>query len=114
MHARLSGALGRRFEHWPGEGEALPTPGSLDYWTWFPGVGFGDVKLLAMIGALFGPLGVLETILAASLAGLVFGALALGLRQHWSTPFGFAPAIAAGALAALLAPHGLGLFALTG
>ncbi len=113
-HARVAAALGRHFDHWPGEGDPLPTPGTLDYWTWFPGVGFGDVKLLAMIGAVLGPFGVLETIVAASLAGLAFGALALGVRRGWGTPFGFAPAIAAGALAVLLAPHGLGLFAWVG
>ena len=45
-HARVSQALGREFEHWPGEGEALPKFASLDYWTWFPGLGFGDVKLM--------------------------------------------------------------------
>ena len=112
VHARLSVGFGRRFEHWPGEGEAPPAPASLDYWTWFPGVGFGDVKLLAMVGAVLGPFGVLETIVAASLAGLVFGAVALGARRRWDTPFGFGPAIAAGALAALLAPNGLGLFGL--
>ena len=55
------------------EGDAPPRPGSLDYWIWFPGIGFGDVKLLAMIGAVAGPLGALETILAASLAGLLLG-----------------------------------------
>ena len=38
-HARISVAMGRRFDHWPGEGEERPRPGSLDYWTWFPGVG---------------------------------------------------------------------------
>ena len=55
VHARLSVALGRSFPHWPGEGEAPPRPGSLDYWIWFPGLGFGDVKLLAMVGAFLGP-----------------------------------------------------------
>ena len=50
-HARVSAAFGRRFEHWPGEGEEVPRFPSLDYFTWFPGLGFGDVKLLAMIGA---------------------------------------------------------------
>ena len=82
VHARVSAALGRRFEHWPGEGEALPRLGSLDYWTWFPGVGFGDVKLLAMIGAVLGPFGVLETIVLASLVGLAFGALVDALAPH--------------------------------
>jgi leader peptidase (prepilin peptidase)/N-methyltransferase len=103
-HARVSSALGRRFEHWPGEGEPPPRFGSLDYWTWFPGVGFGDVKLLAMIGAVLGPFGVLETIVLASLAGLAFGLVVTLSRRTWNSPFGFAPAIAVGALLALLAP----------
>src|SRR5690606_24665121 len=46
-HARACAAAGRRFEHWPGEGEDFPRRFSLDWWTWFPGMGFGDVKLLA-------------------------------------------------------------------
>lgn len=106
VHARISVAAGREFDHWPEPGEPLPTPGQLDYWVWFPGVGFGDVKLLAMIGAVQGALGVFETILAASLAGLVLGvAWALATRE-WSAPFGFGPAIAAGALLVALVPHG--------
>jgi leader peptidase (prepilin peptidase)/N-methyltransferase len=104
-HARLATALGRRFEHWPGEGEDPPRPGSLDYWIWFPGIGFGDVKLLAMIGAVLGPLGVLETLVAASLAGLVLGLGLAALTRSWSSPFGFGPAIAAGALLVALVPH---------
>jgi leader peptidase (prepilin peptidase)/N-methyltransferase len=106
VHARVSTALGREFEHWPGEGEALPRPSSLDYWTWFPGMGFGDIKLLAMIGAFLGPWGVLETILAASISGLMLGAIWAALKHTWSSPFGFAPAIAVGALVALLVPAG--------
>lgn len=107
LHARVSAAFGRRFEHWPGEGEELPRFASLDYWTWFPGVGFGDVKLLAMIGAVLGPAGVLETIVLASLFGLAVGALVTLSQRSWNTPFGFAPAIAVGALCALLAPDPL-------
>jgi prepilin signal peptidase PulO-like enzyme (type II secretory pathway) len=103
-HARVAVAMGRTFEHWPGEGEPLPTPGTRDYWMWFPGVGFGDVKLLAMIGAVVGPIGVLQTILAASLSGLVLGlAWAVALRRL-GAPFGFGPALAAGALLVVLAP----------
>jgi leader peptidase (prepilin peptidase)/N-methyltransferase len=105
-HARVSAALGREFAHWPGEGEELPTPGSLDYWVWFPGVGFGDVKLLAMIGAVLGPLGVLWTIMAASLAGLAMGLGFSLVTRRWNAPFGFAPAIAVGALLAALVPGG--------
>ncbi len=104
LHARLCVALGREFEHWPGEGEPVPTPSSLDYWTWFPGMGFGDIKLLAMIGAFLGPWGVLETIVAASVSGLLLGAGWAAIKHTWNSPFGFAPAIAAGALVAVLIP----------
>jgi leader peptidase (prepilin peptidase)/N-methyltransferase len=104
-HARLSTALGREFRHWPGEGEKIPRPSSIDYWVWFPGLGFGDVKLLAMIGAVVGPAGVLETILAASIAGLIVGIVWAAAVRNWTTPFGFGPAIAAGALLVVLVPH---------
>ena len=103
-HARLSVALGRRFEHWPGDGEALPRPGSLDYWVWFPGLGFGDVKLLAMIGAFVGPLGLVQTILAASVAGLALGLGWLAVQRRFDAPFGFGPALALGALLTVLFP----------
>lgn len=103
-HARISGALGRSFEHWPGPDEEVPKPSSLDYWIWFPGVGFGDIKLLAMIGAVLGPVGVLETILAASFAGLLLGLGWAAATRQWNAPFGFGPAIAAGALLVLLVP----------
>lgn len=104
FHARLSVALGRRFEHWPGEGEDPPRPMSADYWLWFPGLGLGDVKLLAMIGAFLGPWGVLETIVSASLLGLVLGLVWALVTRSWTAPFGFGPAIAAGALLSLLFP----------
>lgn len=103
-HARVCAAMGRRFDHWPGDDEDFPRPRSLDYWTWFPGMGFGDVKLLAMIGAFLGPVGVVETLVAASLVGLVFGLGWAALRHGFASPFGFAPMLAAGALLALLIP----------
>lgn len=108
-HARLSSALGRTFEHWPGEGESLPVPASVDYWVWFPGVGFGDVKLLGLIGAVVGPLGVLLTIVAASVAGLVLGLGFAAVTRRFSAPIGFGPALAAGALLVVLAPDMLKL-----
>ncbi len=107
VHARLSTAMGRTFEHWPGDGQEPPRPSSLDYWVWFPGMGLGDVKLMAMIGAFLGPIGVLETILAASLLGLLLGLGWAAVTRSWSAPFGFGPALAAGALAVVLLPGGL-------
>ena len=104
VHARVSVALGREFDHWPGEGESIPGPTSLDYWIWFPGLGFGDVKLLAMVGAFLGPLGSLFTIVLASLIGLAAGVGWALATKSFSAPFGFAPAIAAGALVALVTP----------
>ena len=104
LHARLSVRLGRTFPHWPGEGEALPRPASIDYWTWFPGMGFGDVKLLAMVGAFLGPVGVLETIFAACFVGLLLGVAAYAATRSWAMPFGFGPAIALGAIAVALSP----------
>ena len=97
-HARVSQALGREFAHWPGEGNELPRFPSLDYFTWFPGLGFGDVKLMAAVGAFVGPLGVAQVILLAALLGLVVGVLTLIVRRTGDTPFGFGPAIAAAAL----------------
>ncbi len=107
LHARISAVTGRQFEHWPGEGESLPRPREADYWLWFPGLGLGDVKLLATIGAFLGPFGVLETIVVASLIGLVFGLAYALLTRSWSSPFGFGPAIAAGALLTLFLPDSL-------
>jgi leader peptidase (prepilin peptidase)/N-methyltransferase len=105
-HARVSVALGRTFGHWPGEGEPLPGPRDADYWLWFPGLGLGDVKLMAAIGAFLGPSGVLETIVVAALLGLVLGVVQLFAEEGGAaTPFGFGPALAAGALAVALIPH---------
>jgi leader peptidase (prepilin peptidase)/N-methyltransferase len=107
-HARLSVALGRSFPHWPGEGEAPPRPGSLDYWLWFPGLGFGDVKLLGLVGAFLGPAGAVQTILLASLLGLPLGLWLARRSGGIAAPFGFGPAIAAAALVvAILAPDGV-------
>jgi leader peptidase (prepilin peptidase)/N-methyltransferase len=104
VHARVSVALGRTFEHWPGEGEEVPKPSSADYWLWFPGMGLGDVKLLAMVGVFLGPWGVLATILAASVFGLLLGLAFALITRSWSSPFGFGPAISGGAVLALLFP----------
>lgn len=109
LHARLAVATGRTFPHWPGEGEAYPRPGSLDWWTWFPGMGFGDVKLMAMIGAFLGPVGVVETLLLGALAGVALGLAFWLATRDFAQPFGFGPALAAGALAVVLSPWRLSL-----
>lgn len=106
-HARFSVAVGREFEHWPGEGEEIPKPGELDYWMWFPGMGFGDIKLLAMIGAFLGPVGVVTTVLLASVLGLVLGVGFALVTRSWDSPFGFGPAIAGAAVLALFVPEPL-------
>lgn len=105
LHARISVTLGREFDHWPGVGETIPRPNEADYWLWFPGMGLGDVKLLGMIGAVLGPLGVLDTILASSLVGLLLGGAWALAGEALGRPFGFAPAIAIGALATLFLPQ---------
>jgi leader peptidase (prepilin peptidase)/N-methyltransferase len=104
LHARVSVAMGRKFEHWPGEGADNPKPNEADYWLWFPGLGLGDVKLLGMIGAVVGPAGVLDTILASSLVGLILGGAQALARGALGRPFGFAPAIAVGTVAILFLP----------
>jgi leader peptidase (prepilin peptidase)/N-methyltransferase len=105
IHARISVALGRQFDHWPGEGEAPPRAHEADYWLWFPGLGLGDVKLLGMIGAVVGAIGVLDTIVASSVIGLVLGGVQAAARGALGEPFGFAPAIALGAIASLFLPQ---------
>jgi len=55
------------------------------------GMGLGDVKMLGMIGALLGPIGVLATILAASISGSIIGValmLARGGDGKMRLPFG--------------------------
>lgn len=49
------------------------------------GMGFGDVKLMAMLGAFFGPLGVLVMLVVASFFGSVIGILMIVLRRGQPT-----------------------------
>lgn len=68
------------------------------------GLGFGDVKLMAMLGALLGPFGVCISVFAASAVGLV---AALGLvlmgRANRRTEIPFGPYLAAGGFLVFLA-----------
>ncbi len=89
-------------------------------WYWWKGVhgmGLGDVKMLAMIGAFLGWQGTLITLLLSSLAGsLVGGALMISGRMgpQSKLPFGFF--LASGAIVTLFFAHELleGYLALTG
>jgi leader peptidase (prepilin peptidase)/N-methyltransferase len=64
------------------------------------GMGGGDIKLLAMIGALIGWQGVLFTIFFSSLSGSLIGlALALPAGRSMKSRLPFGPFLAAGAIA---------------
>ena len=63
------------------------------------GMGGGDIKLLAMIGALIGWRGVFFTIFAASLTGTLVGTAAmLASRKDFKTRIPFGPFLAIGAI----------------
>ena len=67
------------------------------------GMGFGDVKLLAMIGAFLGWRSVPLCLLVSSLSGSIIGITAmaiLGKGRRWEIPFG--PFLALGAILTLL------------
>jgi leader peptidase (prepilin peptidase)/N-methyltransferase len=52
------------------------------------GMGFGDVKLLAMLGAFFGPWGVLLTIVISSFFGSVIGITLIAINKGKETDVG--------------------------
>lgn len=76
------------------------------------GMGHGDFKLMALIGAWLGWQALLPVVLLACLFGLgaaACRALLLGIGRHAPLPFG--PALAAGAICCLLTPsHALWLY----
>ena len=62
------------------------------------GIGMGDVKMLAMIGAFLGWQGALVTLMIASLAGSMVGLLVIALRHgdlQYAMPFGTFLAVSA-------------------
>jgi leader peptidase (prepilin peptidase) / N-methyltransferase len=72
------------------------------------GMGGGDIKLLAMIGAFTSPIGVLQTILVGSLVGSVIGIAYLAIsRKGGETHIPFGPFLAFGAITFVLQPHWL-------
>lgn len=71
------------------------------------GMGMGDVKLLAMIGAFLGGEAIFLTLFLASLTGAVVG-LASGGGRHAKIPFG--PFLCSGALIYLFFGRGIMLF----
>lgn len=87
-----------------GAGLLLTFAGLWKLWKGVDGMGLGDVKMLAMVGAFLGPYGVVVTLVAASLFGSVVG---LALLAHGAVGLGgklpFGVFLAAGALLALFA-----------
>ncbi len=68
-----------------------------------PGLGGGDVKLLAAIGAVLGWQGLLPTILIGSVTGLLVGlSLVVFKGKDFSTPLPFGPFLSLGAVVALV------------
>lgn len=73
------------------------------WWRGIEGVGQGDIKLLAALGAWLGPLAGLSVLLLACLAGVLFAIIHQRcLRPRGSYPFG--PFLALAGMAAFLAP----------
>lgn len=64
------------------------------------GMGYGDFKLLAALGAWFGPLSLMTIVLVASVSGILLGLSLQALRNtSRSEPFPFGPSLVLGAFA---------------
>ena len=71
-------------------------------WTGREGMGGGDIKLLAMIGAFLGWRGVLVTLILGSFSGAIIGiALIVARGADSRLPIPFGPFLALGAVCAL-------------
>jgi leader peptidase (prepilin peptidase)/N-methyltransferase len=73
-------------------------------WKKVDGMGLGDVKMLAMVGAFLGVAGVIVTLVAASVAGSIVGVALLAqgaIGREGRLPFGFF--LSLGGLVALFA-----------
>jgi len=74
------------------------------------GMGYGDFKLLAALGAWMGPFALLPIVLLSSLIGAIVGGTFLAIRGHdRATPIPFGPFIAAAGWAWFIAGEQLGL-----
>ncbi len=79
------------------------------------GMGWGDIKLAAMIGAFLGPTSTIVALFSAFVAGAVFGVIVLARGRDRSVPVPFGPFMALGAVLALFAgPVIWGLYWQTG
>ncbi|MBV1774896.1 A24 family peptidase [Burkholderiaceae bacterium DAT-1] len=70
------------------------------------GMGYGDFKLLAAIGAWFGWMALPQVILLSSVTGAILGIiLMLGEKLGWQTRLPFGPYLALAAICTLFEPH---------
>jgi leader peptidase (prepilin peptidase)/N-methyltransferase len=72
-------------------------------WKGVDGLGFGDVKFLAMLGAWLGPKSLLPIVVVASITGSVVGLALMRRGRGMQTPIPFGPFLVLGALAYLFA-----------
>jgi leader peptidase (prepilin peptidase)/N-methyltransferase len=87
-----------------GAGLLLAVSGMWKLWKKVDGMGLGDVKMLAMVGAFLGVAGVIVTLVAASVAGSIVGVALLAqgaIGREGRLPFGFF--LSLGGLVALFA-----------
>lgn len=66
------------------------------------GMGYGDFKLLALLGAAFGPQSLIPILLVAAFTGAIVGFILLKIRKE-SLPFAFGPYLALGGITYLFA-----------
>ncbi|MBW1988947.1 MAG: prepilin peptidase [Deltaproteobacteria bacterium] len=82
-----------------GGGSLLAVAWGYQFLTGKDGMGGGDIKLMAMLGAFLGPLGILFTLMAGALTGSVIGVALMIFRKEdgkMAVPFG--PFLAIGAI----------------
>lgn len=66
------------------------------------GMGYGDFKLLALLGAFFGPISLIPILLVSCILGSIVGVTLLKIKKE-SQPFAFGPYLALGGMAYLFA-----------